>query len=96
MTEHVLKSWEQQGLFEAINNGSKTHDLRIMDRLYAVGDTILHREYDWELKRYTGRACRTVITYITADAPGHVRCAFSPFVVDRKYGILSITKIANA
>lgn len=88
MTVHVLKSWV--GLFEPIFNGEKTHDLRVMDRSYKVGDLCLLREYDPTAKSYTGREVAVKIGYIT-DSTNH--CAFSPFGLHQAMGILSITKI---
>ena len=69
----------------------KTHDLRVMDRDYAIGDVLVLQEYDWGAKTYTGRECRAEVTYITsAQAP----CAFSPTALHPQYCILSIRKVA--
>lgn len=88
MTEHIVKSWV--GLFGPIYSGRKTHDLRILDRDYKIGDTLLLQEYDWMDKKYTQRECRVEITYITSQQ--HTQCAFSPFTLHPKFGILSIRK----
>ncbi len=42
MKQHELKSWV--GLFEPINVGAKTHDLRVMDRNIMKLETIASLE----------------------------------------------------
>jgi hypothetical protein len=86
---HDLKSWV--GLFEPLLKGDKTHDLRVMDRDYQIGDVCLLREYDPILKTYTGRECRVQITYITSSK--HQECAFSPFALHSATAILSIKRL---
>lgn len=86
--KHELKSWI--GLFEPIRIGIKTHDLRVMDRNYEVGDICLLREYNPIEKTYTGREVKVKITYITSS--NHNECAFSPFSLHPATAILSITK----
>jgi hypothetical protein len=88
MTQHVVKSWSH--LFQPFLDGVKTHDIRIMDRDYKVGDKLILQEWDWKKKEYTGREAAAEITYITdVNSP----CAFSPFALDNDFGILSIKKI---
>lgn len=88
MTQHVVKSWVT--LFDPIFSGRKTHDLRVMDRDYKVGDTLVLQEYDWATSTYTGRETKAEITYITsADTP----CAFSTGALNSKFAILSIRKL---
>ena len=87
--KHELKSWV--GLFEPIFKGEKTHDLRVLDRDYQVGDICLLREYDAVKKEYTGREVKVKVTYITSSK--HKECAFSPIALHPATGILSITKI---
>lgn len=86
---HDLKSWV--GLFEPILKGDKTHDLRVMDRDYQVGDILLLREYEPILKEYTGRQVRAQVTYITSSK--HQECAFSPFALHKATAILSIKRL---
>lgn len=88
---HELKSWV--GLFEPIFDGSKTHDLRVMDRDYTVGDTCLLREWDPKNRVYTGREVDVTITYITSSS--HSPCAFSPVALHDAMAVLSITRTAN-
>lgn len=86
---HELKSWV--GLFEPIWDGSKTHDIRVMDRDYKVGDKcILHEYYPLE-KRYTGRMALVEITYITSAK--HQACAISPVALHPDCACLSIKLI---
>lgn len=89
---HELKSWV--GLFEPIFDGSKTHDLRVMDRDYTVGDTCLLREWDPKNRVYTGRDVEVTITYITSSAhqPSHQPCAFSPVALHDAMAVLSIRR----
>lgn len=83
---HEVKSWV--GLFEPIMRGEKTHDLRVLDRDYKVGDYLRLREYSPVAKAYTGREATVKITYITSGQ--HQHCAFSPFALHDAMGILSI------
>lgn len=83
---HELKSWV--GLFEPIFQGLKTHDLRVLDRDYKVGDICLLREYEPITKKYTGREVVVEVTYITSKF--HEACAFSPFALHEGMGVLSI------
>lgn len=87
--KHILKSWV--GLFEPILLGLKTHELRVLDRDYQIGDICLLREYDPLARVYTGREVKVRITYITSSK--HQECAFSPFALHPATGILSIEKI---
>lgn len=88
---HICRSWSH--LFQPILDGVKTHDLRIDDRNYQVGDTILLREYDIAQGAYTGREVTVEITYITGRGEGQCPCAFSSAVLQRDYVILSIRKV---
>ncbi len=87
--QHNLKSWV--GLFEPIFKGEKTHDLRVMDRNYQVGDICELHEWEPVLRIYTGRTVIVKITYITSGA--HLPCAFSPVSLHPAMAILSISKV---
>ncbi len=87
--EHKVKSWVH--LYQAFIRGEKTHDMRVMDRNYQVGDFLILQEYDKQCERYTGRESKALITYITSDE--HVACAFSPTALMTGYAILSIRKL---
>jgi len=89
---HELKSWI--GLFEPIYDGSKTHDLRVLDREYNVGNICHLREWDAVNRIYTGRSVLVEITYITSKL--HSPCAFSPIALHDSMGVLSIKKIGEA
>lgn len=84
--KHDLKSWV--GLFEPIDEGRKTHDLRVMDRDFQIGDVCLLREWEPMERKYTGRHCFVEITYITSSK--HQECAFSPIALHPASAILSI------
>jgi hypothetical protein len=86
MKVHMVKSWV--GLFEPILKGEKTHDLRVMDRDYKVGDKLFLQEYEPVTKTYTGRDVTVTITYITSSKTQE--CAVSPTALHPATGILSI------
>lgn len=86
---HEVKSWVH--LFQAFKRGEKTHDIRILDRDYQVGDVLRLGEYDKQNEEYTGRFSYAEITYITSN--NHVACAFSTKALDHAYGVLSIRPI---
>ncbi len=89
---HDLKSWV--GLFEPILRGDKTHDLRVLDRDYQIGDHCLLREWDPLKRVYTGRETEVEITYITSSQ--HQECAFSPMALHPATAILSIRRVSAA
>ena len=87
--DHELKSWI--GLFGPIFDGDKTHELRVLDRNYQVGDILWLREYDAVERDYTGRSCFVEVTYITSAK--HSPCAFSPIALHDAMGVLSIKRV---
>lgn len=89
--QHIVRSWAH--IYDAIESGRKTHDLRRNDRNYQVGDTMLLKRFDNVLGRYTGEEMRVLITYITGR--DHVPCAVSSAVLNNDYCILSIVKVAK-
>lgn len=88
MATHRLKSWAH--FYDAIKAGRKLHDLRIMDREYAVGDILILERYDNINGVYSGENIKVEITYITSNK---TPCAFSSSALDREYAILSIKLI---
>jgi hypothetical protein len=65
---HELKTWPDP--FAAVLDGTKTHEIRVADRPYAVGDVLHLREWDpataWMTTAgYTGREVRVEVTYLT-------------------------------
>lgn len=84
--QHELKSWV--GLFEPLKTGVKTHDIRVMDRDFNVGDVCYVREYEPLTGQYTGRSLFYEITYITSSK--HQECAFSPSALHYASGVLSV------
>jgi hypothetical protein len=67
---HELKIWPQ--FFALVKTGQKPFEIRRDDRQYAVGDTLVLREWRPEAVQpappdagtYTGRVCEKVVTYI--------------------------------
>lgn len=96
LCQHHLKSWV--GLFEPIYDGLKTHDLRVLDRKYKVGDLCFLSEWDAAKSLYTGRCVVVEITYITSGSGDstHNPCAFSPIALHPAMGVLSIKVVYKA
>lgn len=66
---HDLKCWTEP--FEALLRGEKTHEVRVNDRNYRVGDTLKLHEWnphdpEKHTGGYTGRLCWLEVTYISA------------------------------
>lgn len=66
---HELKCWPLY--FDAILDGRKRFELRYDDRAFRVGDHLLLKEWDPESARYTGRAIRVAVTFVSYWTPGH-------------------------
>ena len=61
--EHRVKSWPP--FFKSSLLGDKPFELRLNDRDYQVGDTLIQEEFDPVLKDYTGRKLAPQkITYV--------------------------------
>jgi hypothetical protein len=69
---HVLKTWPEP--FQAVLDGRKHYEIRVDDRGYAVGDSLVLKEWDpsepptthretWG--DYTGREVYVLVTYMT-------------------------------
>jgi hypothetical protein len=71
---HDLKCWPEY--FAPLADGRKPFELRLNDRPYAVGDTLLVREYEPVTRSYSGRSVRCLVTCLVAGgpwlAPGYV------------------------
>jgi hypothetical protein len=68
---HELKCWIEP--FTATVEGRKTHEFRMDDRGFRVGDTLVLREWDpcttdfAKLPHYTGRIATCLVTYISRE-----------------------------
>lgn len=60
---HELKCWPEP--FSAILSGLKTHEVRVNDRDYQLGDWLRLREWDPETGKYTGRTTEVEVSHIT-------------------------------
>lgn len=56
------KSWPE--LFEQISKGEKDFDVRIADFEISEGDVLVLKEWDPEIKDYTGRQIEKEINYV--------------------------------
>ena len=63
MMVHDLKCWPEP--FRDLCEGLKTHEVRVFDRDYKVGDTLRLREYDPEKNWFSGRQIEVDVTCIT-------------------------------
>lgn len=63
MTRHELKIWPEY--FAAILDGSKTFEVRVYDRKFMEGDTLVLREYDIDTDTYTGRQVERRVGWMT-------------------------------
>jgi len=59
---HALKTWPE--FFEAVAERGKTFEVRLFDRPFKVGETLLLQEFDPSTGQYTGDELERVITYI--------------------------------
>ncbi len=51
-------------LFEKVLNGEKNFDLRIAEFECEVGDVLVLREWNPEMKEYTGRQIEKTVTFV--------------------------------
>lgn len=72
MTEHILKIAPEY--FKAVENGSKTFEIRFNDRNFKHGDWVILKEYIKEQDEYTGDVLTRKIGFITnfAQIEGYV------------------------
>lgn len=67
MTEHELRCWPEH--YAVIDTGVKTCELRLNDRNYQTGDTLLLREWEPVENGYTGRQLRVRVTHVLSGGP---------------------------
>jgi hypothetical protein len=60
--EHNLKTWVKY--FDDVTSDLKPFEVRIDDRHYQVGDTLILEEYSPTAEVYTGATVRKEVTYI--------------------------------
>lgn len=86
---HRVKSWSM--FFTDILAGTRTSDIRLNDRRYAVGDIMVLNEWDPVKDKYTGRVHRVEITYLQQNKSNP--CAISHDALKDGYVVLSIRKV---
>lgn len=67
---HELKTWPE--FFGLVDERQKNFEVRKNDREFQVGDTLVLREFDPIVGKFTGRSCMREITYIL-DKPDFVK-----------------------
>ena len=80
---HELKIWPQY--FALVVNGSKTWELRKNDRPFAVGDTLLLKEFDPATGSFSGRHCTRLVVGVMPST--------ELVMVEPGYCLLSITQL---
>ncbi len=65
---HELKTWPAE--FAEVLSGRKTHEIRKTDRPFAVGDTLLLREWDPTRGTWGGHTGKALAVVVTALTPG--------------------------
>jgi len=64
---HELKTWPEY--YHEVEKGNKTFEIRMNDRNYQVGDTLILREYNPFWQSYTGKCMAVIVTYILSMHP---------------------------
>lgn len=62
MTTIEKKIWPEY--FDAVASGKKKFELRLNDFDIAEGDTLILKEWDPKMKKYTGRQVEKKVTYV--------------------------------
>ncbi len=68
MSEHDLKCWPE--FWDNLESGRKTFEIRIDDRGFGLGDTLLLREWRPVEQTYTGREVRRTVTHLLRNWRG--------------------------
>jgi hypothetical protein len=77
--KHELKCWPEY--FTEIQKRSKTFEIRRNDREFALGDTLILKEWIPDKQCFSGKFVERKVTYVFPE--GH-------FGLDKKYIIMSI------
>jgi len=77
---HELKVW--MDFWQDLTSGRKTFEVRKDDRGFNVGDTLILKEWQPMLERYTGKELVVTVTYLL---PGGV------FGIEPGYVVMSIS-----
>jgi ASC-1-like (ASCH) protein len=93
MTTHELKIWPQY--FDAVANGTKTFEIRFEgDRDYAVGDTLILKEWrESRLGKKDGKMWQYDAEYTGREVVVHVTYILRGFGLQPGYVCLAITKV---
>jgi hypothetical protein len=59
---HTLKTWPEY--FKAVASGAKSFEVRLHDRDFRVGDTLILQEYDPQVRAFTGQTHTATVTYL--------------------------------
>ena len=76
---HHLKTWNEY--FDAITSGQKNYEVRMNDRGFHQGDSVLLEEWNPETKKYTGRTLAFKIGYVLESEQFGLRSGFCVFAL---------------
>lgn len=68
MATHKLKTWP--GYWYAVHEGYKNFEVRINDRDFKTGDTLILQEYNPDSNKYTGRELERTVAYTLSGVSG--------------------------
>ena len=81
---HDLKTWPEY--FAAVKRGDKPFEVRVFDRPFAEGDTLLLQEYDPASQAFTGDTLACEVTYVLAGGQ---------FGVEQGHCVMGIKAVRN-
>jgi hypothetical protein len=88
---HKLKSWNR--FYRDLRTCERTHELRLNDRDYKVGDFLDLHDYDPVTMEYSGARLLMLVTSITQN--GDAPCAVSPYALNDEFCIMSVSLVAE-
>jgi hypothetical protein len=90
---HDLKIWPEY--FRDVCSGAKTYEIRLNDRDYKVGDTLVLRDYSPNPPLYSGDYVLASVRHVMSDSP-FVREGYVVLGISIYYGYVAIGDISIA
>ena len=93
MTTHTLKIYPE--FFKAVQDGSKTFEIRKNDRGFQKGDFLFLQEYilnPWYCDHYTGETCYRAVEYVLSGfglQPDYVCLGLRSLTAEEEHGRLT-------